>query len=288
LQSERTIRRRLGRRGSRPGSNATDWFPELAEIPAGLEGHDAVLDGEVVICENGRPAFHLLRRHVTSRGPPDPVAGSAPVRLYLSSFRIGACPDRLVALAGGRRAAAVANAMDPAPAEVRQQAVELEMAALSALGFTVEEVDLRDPGAADGLANVDVLWVRGGNTFALRAVLARSGADDRVRTLLEQDRLVYAGYSAGVCVLAPSLRGLEAVDPPEAVAETYGDEAAVVWEGLGILGHAVVPHVDSPDHHESEACTRVAERYSAEGVPHIALRDGQVLVVEGGATSICG
>jgi bifunctional non-homologous end joining protein LigD len=36
--------------------------PELADLPPGLEGHDAVLDGEVVICENGRPAFHLLRR----------------------------------------------------------------------------------------------------------------------------------------------------------------------------------------------------------------------------------
>lgn len=40
---------------SRPGSNATDWFPELADVPAGLEGYDAVLDGEVVICQNGRP-----------------------------------------------------------------------------------------------------------------------------------------------------------------------------------------------------------------------------------------
>jgi bifunctional non-homologous end joining protein LigD len=45
---------------SRPGSNATDWFPELADVPPGLEGHDAVLDGEVVICQNGRPAFRSV------------------------------------------------------------------------------------------------------------------------------------------------------------------------------------------------------------------------------------
>jgi hypothetical protein len=37
---------------SRPGSNGTDWFPELAVLPPRLEGHDAVLDGEVVICGN--------------------------------------------------------------------------------------------------------------------------------------------------------------------------------------------------------------------------------------------
>ena len=75
--------------------------------------------------------------------------------------------------------------------------------------------------------------------------------------------------------------------PPEAVAESYGDGVAVVWEGLGILDHAVVPHVDSPDHDESEACTRLAARYRAEGVPHVALRDGQVLVVDGGASTVC-
>jgi hypothetical protein len=34
---------------SRPGSHATDCFPELAELPPGLEGREAVLDGEVVI-----------------------------------------------------------------------------------------------------------------------------------------------------------------------------------------------------------------------------------------------
>ncbi|HZB72411.1 MAG TPA: Type 1 glutamine amidotransferase-like domain-containing protein [Acidimicrobiales bacterium] len=203
------------------------------------------------------------------------------MRLYLSSFRIGGCPDRLVALAGGgRRAAVVANAMDPAPADVRHSAVELEVGALSALGFVVDEVDLRDAGAADGLAGYDVVWVRGGNTFALRAALARSGADEVVRRLLAEDRLVYAGYSAGACVLAPSLRGLEAV------AETYGHEVAVVWEGLGVLDHAIVPHVDSPGHVESEACTTVAERYRAEGVPHVALRDGQVLVVDGDTSNV--
>jgi dipeptidase E len=210
------------------------------------------------------------------------------VRLYLSSFRIGGCPERLVALArGGRRAAVIANAMDPAPAEVRRQAVESEVVALTELGFASEEVDLRHAGAADRLAGFDVLWVRGGNTFALRAVLARSGADEAVRHLLAEDRVVYAGYSAGACVLSPSLRGLEAVDPPEAVAETYGDRVAVVWDGLGILDHAVVPHVDSPEHDESEACTRVAGRYRAEGTPHVALRDGQVLVVDGTATAVC-
>jgi dipeptidase E len=208
------------------------------------------------------------------------------VRLYLSSFRIGGCPERLVELARGRtRAAVIGNAMDSVAADVRRAAIELELDALSALGFAPGEVDLREAGAGRALAGYDVLWLRGGNTFVLRAALARSGADAAIRRLLEEDRVVHAGYSAGICVLGPSLRGLEAVDPPEAATATYGDPP--LWDGLGVLDHAVVPHVDSPGHAESEACTRVAERYRVDGVPHVALRDGQVLVVDGDARSVC-
>jgi dipeptidase E len=207
------------------------------------------------------------------------------VRLYLSSFRIGSCPERLVELSrGGTRAAVVANAMDAAPDDVRRVAVDLELAALSALGLVPDEVDLRG-AAGEALVGYDVLWLRGGNTFVLRAALARSGADATIRRLLAEDRVVHAGYSAGICVLAPSLRGLEAVDPPEAVTAAYGDPPR--WDGLGVLDHAVVPHVDSPDHPESEACTQVAERYRVDGVPHLALRDGDVLVVDGESRSMC-
>ena len=209
------------------------------------------------------------------------------MRLYLSSFRIGNCPERLLELArGGSRAAVIANAMDAAPAGVRGEAVQLELGALSELGLDAEEIDLRSPGISDGLADYDILWFRGGNTFVLRSALARSGSDAVVRQLLAKDRLVHAGYSAGVCVLAPSLRGLEAVDPPDDVVATYGEPP--IWEGLGVLDHAVVPHVSSPGHHESEACTAVADRYREVGVAHVALRDGQVLVVDGSTSGICG
>jgi dipeptidase E len=104
--------------------------------------------------------------------------------------------------------------------------------------------------------------------------------------MLARDAIAYAGYSAGVCVLTPSLRGLELVDDPDAVSTTYGDSP--IWAGLGILDYAVVPHVDSPDHPESEACGRVAALYRKSGVPHRNLRDGEVLVIDGDDVSVCG
>ncbi len=119
----------------------------------------------------------------------------------------------------------------------------------------------------------------------LRYALARSGADVELTRLLGEDAIVYSGYSAGPCVLAPSLRGLETVDAPAAVSEVYGGE--VVWDGLDVLGYAIVPHVDSPAHPESEGLGRVAEGYRAANVPHRTLRDGEVLVIDGDSSSIC-
>ncbi|MGC0315218.1 Type 1 glutamine amidotransferase-like domain-containing protein [Kitasatospora acidiphila] len=214
------------------------------------------------------------------------------MRLYLSSFRIGDHPDRLLGLLGAEpgEIAVIANAMDSAPAEVRRAGVELEMSALAGLGFRPREFDLREffdrrGGEVDSaLAAFPAVWVRGGNAFVLRYAMARSGADAALTARLREDSIVYAGYSAGSCVLAPSLRGLELCDVPQNVTETWGEEPA--WGGLGILDHAFVPHVDSPGHHETELCGRVAEHYRANGTPHRTLRDGQVLLIDGDKSGI--
>jgi len=204
------------------------------------------------------------------------------VRLYLSSFRLGDRPERLVALldAPSTAVAVIGNATDDRSEADRAAGVRLEIEALGGLGLQPAEVDLRDfydrpPAAvAETLARFPAVWVRGGNVFALRYAMARSGADRALTALLDKDALVYAGYSAGACVLAPSLRGLESCDDPSVAGE-------VIWDGLGVLDFAIVPHVGSPGHPESEALTALAARYRAEGVAHRALRDGEALVIDG-------
>ncbi|MEV0585762.1 Type 1 glutamine amidotransferase-like domain-containing protein [Nonomuraea sp. NPDC050310] len=215
------------------------------------------------------------------------------MRMYLSSFRMGEHPEALLDLLDGRASgevAVIANAMDAQPPAERVAGVEREVTALAALGLRAVELDLRDffdrPGRAVAaeLARFPVVWVRGGNVFMLRYALARSGADAALTALIRADALVYAGYSAGPCVLAPSLRGLEACDDAEVVPAAYGEP--VVWAGLGILDFAFVPHVDSPGHPESAALNAVAAAYRRDGVPHRTLRDGQALVVRGTEMSL--
>ncbi|WP_235036892.1 Type 1 glutamine amidotransferase-like domain-containing protein [Actinomadura sp. K4S16] len=213
--------------------------------------------------------------------------------MYLSSWRTGEHPQQMLGLltgAAGTRAAVIANAVDALPDAERRAAVEREIDALAALGLRPVEVDLRaffgqDPSrVAATLRGFPLLWVRGGNVFVLRHALAASGADRAIAELLREDAAVYAGYSAGACVLAPDLHGLDRCDAPEAVQTAYGTPAR--FDGLAVLDYVVVPHIDSPGHPETKILGEVADHYRAQGTAHRTLRDGQSLVINGPTTAV--
>ncbi|MGW0042495.1 Type 1 glutamine amidotransferase-like domain-containing protein [Rhodococcus sp. NPDC003348] len=210
------------------------------------------------------------------------------MRLFLASYRFGADPDRLLRLVGRPgRVAVIANAAD-SWGSARKSAVVSDLVPLRRLGFDPREVDLRKfVGAPDRLraelSRHDLVWVRGGNTFVLRAQFARSGADEVLTDLLREDALVYAGYSAGACVLTPSLRGLERVDDPAEVASACG--VPVIWDGLGLVDHAIVPHYRSPGYTATESALieEIADGYRRDGVKHRTLTDDEVIVVDEGS-----
>jgi dipeptidase E len=213
------------------------------------------------------------------------------MRLYLSSFRLGDQPDRLLALM--RRPGPVAvipNAIDMCEPEVRAAGVQRELDDLGQLGLQAEVLDLRDFGEEperlrSELEKRELVWVRGGNVFVLREAFRSSGLDRLLPALLAEDSFVYAGYSAGPCMLAPSLAGLEHCDPLADLRVAYGD-VPPTFEGLGVLPVAFVPHVDSPGHPETDLLGEVARRYAASGVPHLTLRDGEAVVLDGDPTQL--
>ncbi|KAB8194300.1 peptidase [Nonomuraea phyllanthi] len=215
------------------------------------------------------------------------------MRMYLSSWRTGDHPKQLLALLSTPSAgevAIIANAVDAQPELERRAAVELEINSLTALGLRPVELDLRaffdrtPDQVRAALRRFPLVWVRGGNVFVLRHALARSGADKALIELLRQDAITYAGYSAGACVLAPDLHGLERCDDPHAVEATY--DAPADFNGLALLDYAVVPHIDSPCHPETEILGTVADHYRKQGIAHRTLRDGQAIVINGPDTRI--
>jgi len=206
------------------------------------------------------------------------------MKLYLSSYRLGDKSEELSRLGGSnKRTAVIANAMDFLTNEGgRNESVNREIADLKELGFEPEEIDLRNyfgkpQELKEELSKYGALWVRGGNVFILRRAFKESGMDEWLREQKGNKELVYGGYSAGVCVLSPNLKGLEIVDNTNNVPEGYRKE--IVWDGVGLIDFAFAPHYMS-NHPEAEAVSKLVKYDKDNGIEYKALKDGEVIIQE--------
>lgn len=192
---------------------------------------------------------------------------------------------KLAELAGNnKQALIIVNACDELPETDRQIRVRQEIGLLREIGFSSKEIDLREyfnnPHKQQALGtmlnNAGLVWARGGNSFVLRRAMKASGFDAMLIDLLKRNTIVYGGYSAGACVLSPSLKGVDMVDDPSMVPAGY--DAAIVWEGLGLVPYAIVPHYKSilP---ESEDVDRLVQHYIDHQILFKALRDEDVIII---------
>lgn len=206
------------------------------------------------------------------------------MKLYLSSFRVGNDTDGFKDLVGknGAKVAVIDNALDFSTDHKRRaDSLQYEFDSMKSLGFIPEHIDLREyfdtpDKLVQDLSGFDVVWVRGGNTFILRKAMEKSGFREVIDTLIKTNRLVYAGYSAGICVLAPSLRGVELVDNPNVEADGYDSE--IIWDGYGLIDFYPIVHYDS-DHPESHLVDEELAHIQAAGIKYKTLRDGDVIII---------
>lgn len=214
------------------------------------------------------------------------------MRLYLSSVALGNGSTELLAMVGmNRRCGVIVNAEDHKAPDARAASLAGQVKMLQTIGFDTAELDLRDyfgraAALRQALTELDILWVRGGNAFILRRAFHQSGLDAALPDLLRDDRLVYAGYSAGACVLATSLRGIDLMgDLHLVIPASY--EPDVIWDGLGILPYQLAPHYNS-DHPAAASVHAAVDYWIDHHIPFIALRDGEVLVWHGSAQYVIG
>ncbi len=217
------------------------------------------------------------------------------MKLYLSSMMIGDHPERLLAMSGGKgaRMAVITNALDYISFEDRLAYVQTTfdpMIYFGEAGFDPSIIDLRNYfGRTSDLQRVlsqyQVVWALGGNAFLLRRAMQASGFDAIIHDLLN-DGLVYSGWSAGACVAGCSLRPIALMDEPERLATGY-PETPPIWEGMGLVPYTVIPHYQSV-HPESYAAGLATEWAKANGIDHVSLRDGEVIVRDGGDLHIIG
>jgi dipeptidase E len=207
------------------------------------------------------------------------------VKFYLSSFRLGSKQERLKELApnNNARTAYISNALDFSDEPSRRKSdEEYDMNSLRKAGLQPELLDLREFFGKEEqlrkeIAKFGVIWVSGGSVFVLLQAMRLSGLDTIIKDMFVQRRaILYGGYSAGVCVLARSLSGIELMDDP--ALKPYGNYETI-WEGLGILDYLLVPHYKS-DHPESKAAEKVVEYMIDNKLPFKTLRDGEVIIID--------
>lgn len=199
------------------------------------------------------------------------------MKLYLSSYRL---PDlkQFVQLVGKPAAdirfALIPNAKDFLSDYAKNYRVQDLVGYLRDRQLQADIVDLQDYTDEQTLKNkllqYDVVWAMGGNTFCLRQAMRRSGFEKIISDVLEAG-VVYGGDSAGALVAGTNLKGVEACDEPE-YTET------VIWEGLRLTNHFLLPHVGNKECGEDIEETR---RIHGPDPTLIDLTDQQAFIVDG-------
>jgi dipeptidase E len=208
------------------------------------------------------------------------------MKLYLSSYKLGNEANRLIELMpkGNKQLGYIPNALDfsGADPERKEQGIKKEMDELKNLGFKVELIDLQKYFGKSNelkkkLNKLGGVFVRGGNTFVLRQAMKLSGFDKYIKKLKPQNDFLYSGYSAGVCVLAPTLKSLQFADDPTDMP--YKGLEKVIWEGLSVLDYMILPHYKS-DHPESIHVNKEIAYCKKNKIAFKPLRDGEVIIID--------
>lgn len=209
------------------------------------------------------------------------------MKLYLSSYMLGDHSHKLLEMAGGSgaRMAIITNALDAIPLEAQLDYARNKSDVLIYClenGFDPSFIDLRRYfGRPDDLALIlgrySVIFAVGGNSFLLRRAMRDSGFDTIITGLLKRG-IVYAGWSAGACVAGDRLEAIALMDEPDAKAPGYLT-TDVLETGLGLIPKTIIPHYES-DHPEGPAALEAVSWARSRGIEHIALRDGEVIVLE--------
>ena len=196
-------------------------------------------------------------------------------------MEFGADPSKLAQMLGeNKHAALILNAADFYGDVGRAAWVKRMSDDLAELGITSEELDLRNYFGKKGLLGLHLekfglIWAAGGNTFILRSAMKESGFDEALPHILKHNTVVYGGFSAGACVVCPTLRGIELADDPSEIPAGYPTD--IVWDGLGLIDFHIVPHFES----DFDEIDEVVAYYEKNNMKFITLRDGEILEGEG-------
>lgn len=206
------------------------------------------------------------------------------MKFYLSSYGLGNEVEKFKQLIPYKKIGYIPNARDHSKmdSERKREKIKRDMTLLQELGLTVDLIDLtkyfnKKAELKNKLNELGAIFISGGNVFVLRQAMKLSGLDEILIEFKDKNDFLYSGYSAAGCVLAPNLKPYEIVD--DATDTPYKELKEVIWEGLGLVDFAFMPHFNS-NHPESKAIDKEIEFCKQNNISYKAVRDGEVIIIE--------
>lgn len=201
--------------------------------------------------------------------------------LYLSSYKLGNKTEELKKWISenNNKICLIPNSRDTYPESERKTlGIQADVQELIDLGFDVTVISLKDyfdkkQQLMERLQEFNAFYVIGGNVFALRQAMYLSGFDEYLKTIKNNNNYLYAGYSAGISVLAKDLHGLDVCDNP--TSNPYGIDT--MWNGLGYFDYIFLPHYKS-DHKETKLIDDSVDYCNSNNIKYKTLRDGDVII----------
>lgn len=203
------------------------------------------------------------------------------MKLYLSSYKLGNKTEELKKwiIENNNKICLIPNAKDSYPESYEKQAsIQFDIKELTDLGFDVTLLSLRDyfgkqKELTQKLKEFNAFYVIGGNVFTLRQAMYLSGFDIFINSIKKESNYLYIGYSAGICVLASDLHGLDFCDDP--YINTYNINT--IWNGLGFFDYLLLPHYKSK-HKETKSIDDCIQYCKINDIKYKTLKDGDVII----------
>ncbi len=157
---------------------------------------------------------------------------------------------------------------------------ETARAKFSQMGFALESIH-RAPDPRKAVETAEVIFIGGGNTFRLLKTLYEHGLLEIIRSRVDGG-MPYIGSSAGSVVACPTIKttnDMPIVEPPSL--------NALALVPFQINAHYVDPDPNSTHMGETRE-VRLREFHEENETPVVGIREGSMLRVENGATTLKG
>lgn len=141
--------------------------------------------------------------------------------------------------------------------------------------FDLERAYKVDPtfDFAKYIAEFDFVFISGGNTFILSYWMKKTGVVKIIQNLVNSDRLVYGGESAGAIFAYSEIDSYKRLDDPEKAID-------VVNEGLAFVNFAPIPHWENQEFRSG--LKEIKSAFEARGVVTYTITDNEALFVTDG------